>query len=127
MVMRTTLPFVTIRRAGANTVSRIPPNGRTVLPGRKIATSSKIGAKIFATAYSSARVARIGQSIPINNFRPLKRLLIFDVIPSDKGPIAGPNQLPTNANSSRATAPVKAKVKISATDNCPGFFGSQAP
>lgn len=59
-----------------------------------MAINNNIGANMFTTAHSSALEARIGQSIPMNNLRPLNFELIIELILFDSGSIAGPNHPP---------------------------------
>ena len=52
MVILMTLPLV-INNKGTKTVNKIPPNGKTLFPGKNMAINNNIGANMFTTAHSS--------------------------------------------------------------------------
>ncbi|CIW01937.1 Uncharacterised protein [Streptococcus pneumoniae] len=66
-----------------------------------------IGASTLAQAQISARPAMNGQSRPILNLRPRRRLVATFVIPCDSGSTAAMNHEPISEKSSKDTPAVK--------------------
>ena len=58
IIIRMSLPLVTTSRAGVTPIAIIPPSGKSLLPGRTMASNSIIGANTLAAAQISARPAK---------------------------------------------------------------------
>ena len=112
IIIRMSLPLVTTSRAGVTPIAIIPPSGKSLLPGRTMASNSIIGANTLAAAQISARPAKKGQSKPILSVRPFNLFEAKSVIPWDKGSTAAINQVPIKENSSKQTAAVKDREKF---------------
>ena len=90
----------------------IPASGKIPFPTleRSTASTNMIGASTFAQAQTSARPAMKGQSRPMLNLRPWRRLVATFVIPCDNGSTAAMNQEPINENNSKQTPAVKPRL-----------------
>ena len=76
-----------------------------------------IGASTFAQAQISARPAMKGQSRPMLNLRPSRRLVATFVIPCESGSTAAMNHEPISEKSSKLTPAVKPRDNQPLTTN----------